>query len=287
MTNILLDDSDTNNNNNEKNSQQQKNIHSTWIWESARVLSWFVVLLWCSQQVSQSQKCGFGFQPEHSKVTFFFHWITCLGNSFWLVVIVHHFTLWSLYYTDTLSISLSINYWLLTIQDMSLVVIQQQNILHTKSFLSVRLDLYLNKQPQSRISNLVFSLVSNHSHRKLYLGGTKIVPISKMRYNFYPVECQQGLPDEDDDDDVCPVECVREFKTDEEFLKILDKSKGTGSLVVVDFFRTSCGSCKYIEQGFAKLCKKSGSNDVPVIFLKHNVSILYLLLTVQFVYGYY
>lgn len=153
---------------------------------------------------------------------------------------------------------------------MSLVVIQQQNILHTKSFLSVRLDLYLNKQPQSRISNLVFSLVSNHSHRKLYLGGTKMVPINKMRYNFYPVECQQGLPDEDDDD-VCPVECVREFKTDEEFLKILDKSKGTGSLVVVDFFRTSCGSCKYIEQGFAKLCKKSGSNDVPVIFLKHNV----------------
>jgi len=172
---------------------------------------------------------------------------------------------------------------------MSLVVIQQQNILHTKSFLSVRLDLYLNKQPQSRISNLVFSLVSNHrySHEKLYLGGTKMVPINKIRHSFYPVECQQGLPDEDededdddDDDDVCPVECVREFKTDEEFLKILDKSKGTGSLVVVDFFRTSCGSCKYIEQGFAKLCKKSGSHDVPVIFLKHNVSIIYLLLTV-------
>lgn len=107
-----------------------------------------------------------------------------------------------------------------------------------------------------------------------------MIPINKIRHSFYPVECQQGLPDEDEDDDVCPVECVREFKTDEEFLKILDKSKGTGSLVVVDFFRTSCGSCKYIEQGFAKLCKKSGSHDVPVIFLKHNVSILYLLLTV-------
>ncbi|MCI08710.1 thioredoxin-like 4 chloroplastic-like, partial [Trifolium medium] len=82
-------------------------------------------------------------------------------------------------------------------------------------------------------------------------------------------EYQQDLPDEDDD--VCPVECVREFKTDEEFGRILDKSKGTGSLVVVDFFRTSCGSCKYIEQGFAKLCRKSGSHDAPVIFLKHNV----------------
>ncbi|KMS95245.1 hypothetical protein BVRB_010610 isoform B [Beta vulgaris subsp. vulgaris] len=79
------------------------------------------------------------------------------------------------------------------------------------------------------------------------------------------------LDDDDEDDDVCPVECVREFKTDEEFLKILEKSKKKNSLVVVDFYRTSCGSCKYIEQGFSKLCKASGDDDVPVIFLKHNV----------------
>ncbi|KAH6800351.1 Thioredoxin superfamily protein [Perilla frutescens var. hirtella] len=75
----------------------------------------------------------------------------------------------------------------------------------------------------------------------------------------------------DEDDELCPVECVREFQTDEEFLRILEKAKETNALVVVDFYRTSCGSCKYIEQGFAKLCKGSGDQDAPVIFLKHNV----------------
>lgn len=76
----------------------------------------------------------------------------------------------------------------------------------------------------------------------------------------------------DEDDELCPVECVREVRTDEEFLRILDKAKGTETLVVVDFYRTSCGSCKYIEQGFAKLCKGSGDQEAAVIFLKHNVS---------------
>ncbi|KAL9271875.1 Thioredoxin-like 4, chloroplastic-like protein [Drosera capensis] len=75
----------------------------------------------------------------------------------------------------------------------------------------------------------------------------------------------------EEDDEVCPVECVREFKTDEEFLRILEKSKKTNSLVVVDFYRTACGSCKYIEQGFSKICKGSGDEEAPVIFLKHNV----------------
>ncbi|KAJ4841546.1 hypothetical protein Tsubulata_001754 [Turnera subulata] len=75
----------------------------------------------------------------------------------------------------------------------------------------------------------------------------------------------------EEDDDLCPVDCVREFKTDEEFFRILEKAKETNSLVVVDFYRTSCGSCKYIEQGFAKLCRGSGDQEAPVIFLKHNV----------------
>lgn len=75
----------------------------------------------------------------------------------------------------------------------------------------------------------------------------------------------------DEDEDLCPVECVREFRTDEEFLRILEKAKELDSLVVVDFYRTSCGSCKYIEQGFSKLCKGSGDQEAPVIFLKHNV----------------
>ncbi|XP_058786203.1 thioredoxin-like 4, chloroplastic [Vicia villosa] len=161
---------------------------------------------------------------------------------------------------------------------MSLVanVIPRQNILHTNSFLSVRLDLYLNKPLLSRISHLVFSSVRNYGHEKLCLGGIRIEPVMKIGHDFFPGkigvavdEYQQDVPDEDDD--VCPVECVREFKTDEEFCKILEKSKGTETLIVVDFFRTSCGSCRYIEQGFAKLCKKSGSHDAPVMFLKHNV----------------
>ncbi|KAF0932101.1 hypothetical protein E2562_008638 [Oryza meyeriana var. granulata] len=62
-----------------------------------------------------------------------------------------------------------------------------------------------------------------------------------------------------------------EYPTDEEFHRILERAKPTGALVVVDFFRPSCGSCKYIEQGFMKLCKGSGDDGAPVVFLKHNV----------------
>ncbi|CAN6278924.1 unnamed protein product [Urochloa humidicola] len=81
-----------------------------------------------------------------------------------------------------------------------------------------------------------------------------------------------GLPPvEEDDDEFCPVDCVTEFKTDEEFRRHLDRSRVTGALVVVDFYRTSCGSCKYIEHGFVRLCKGSGDDGAPVVFLKHNV----------------
>lgn len=86
----------------------------------------------------------------------------------------------------------------------------------------------------------------------------------------------------DEDDDLCPVDCVREFKTNEELFKYLEKAKETDSLVVVDFYRTSCGSCKYIEHGFAKLCKGSGDQEAPVIFLKHNVSIFSTLLCLNY-----
>ncbi|ESQ54877.1 hypothetical protein EUTSA_v10026224mg [Eutrema salsugineum] len=87
-------------------------------------------------------------------------------------------------------------------------------------------------------------------------------------------EIQAGLSgeNEEEEEDVCPVECVTEFKTDDELLRVLEKAKETNSLVVVDFYRPSCGSCKYIEQGFSKLCKQSGDQEAPVIFLKHNVS---------------
>nr|AIN39829.1 hypothetical protein [Zoysia matrella] len=83
-----------------------------------------------------------------------------------------------------------------------------------------------------------------------------------------------GLPpveEEEDDDEFCPVDCVTEFKTDEEFRRHLERAKATGALVVVDFYRPSCGSCKYIERGFMRLCKGSGDDGAPVVFLKHNV----------------
>ncbi|PIA46293.1 hypothetical protein AQUCO_01500063v1 [Aquilegia coerulea] len=91
----------------------------------------------------------------------------------------------------------------------------------------------------------------------------------RMHVRTVPDNISGALVDEDDD--LCPIECVREFKTDAEFSKILEKARETDSLVVVDFYRTSCGSCKYIAQGFSKLCKGSGSEDAPIIFLKHNV----------------
>lgn len=79
-------------------------------------------------------------------------------------------------------------------------------------------------------------------------------------------------PVEEDDDEVCPVDCVTEFKTDEEFVRHLERSKATGALVVVDFYRPSCGSCKYIEKRFMRLCKQGSADDAtPVVFLKHNV----------------
>ena len=106
--------------------------------------------------------------------------------------------------------------------------------------------------------------------------GSLINDSSVRKQSLMSVAGENGgdLLEEDEDDELCPVECVREFKTDDEFLKILEKAKTTNALVVVDFYRNSCGSCKYIEQGFAKLCKASGDDDVPVIFLKHNVRII-------------
>ncbi|KAL2649765.1 hypothetical protein R1flu_017893 [Riccia fluitans] len=84
-------------------------------------------------------------------------------------------------------------------------------------------------------------------------------------------ERERENQEEEDDDDLCPIECVREFHTQAEFDHLLEQAKEQCSLVVVDFFRTACGSCKYIEKGFVTLCKGAGNNDAHVMFLKHNV----------------
>jgi thiol-disulfide isomerase/thioredoxin len=46
-----------------------------------------------------------------------------------------------------------------------------------------------------------------------------------------------------------------------------------GALVVVDFYKTSCGACKYLLPGFTKICQSAydRSEHPNVIFLKHNV----------------
>ena len=78
----------------------------------------------------------------------------------------------------------------------------------------------------------------------------------------------------DDDEDLCPIECVREIYKLSELEQAIQDSKSHGGLVVVDFFRTSCGSCRYIEKGLQKLCKGAGNGEASVTFLKHNVSII-------------
>ncbi|KAK9163299.1 hypothetical protein Syun_004201 [Stephania yunnanensis] len=114
---------------------------------------------------------------------------------------------------------------------------------------------------RSRIPSIMKNANMKHQKMNCSLGP---VQVREVRDNF-----EDDLSDEDDE--LCPVECVKEFKTNKEFFKILEKAKETNSLVVVDFYRTSCGSCKYIEQGFSKLCKGSGNQEAAVIFLKHNV----------------
>ncbi|KAK9835317.1 hypothetical protein WJX81_001522 [Elliptochloris bilobata] len=42
------------------------------------------------------------------------------------------------------------------------------------------------------------------------------------------------------------------------------------TLLVVDFYKTSCGACRYIQAGFVKLCRAS-TEDPTVAFFKHNV----------------
>ncbi|KAH7567423.1 hypothetical protein JRO89_XS07G0070300 [Xanthoceras sorbifolium] len=125
------------------------------------------------------------------------------------------------------------------------VVMQKQNILYRKD--SFKFGIYRDGKFDSRIPCVAPIYVPEKTHAKSFCMRAKIPSISRC------------------------TECVREFKTDEEFFKILERAKEMDSLVVVDFYRTSCGSCKYIEQGFAKLCKGSGDEDAPVIFLKHNV----------------
>ncbi|KAI5063463.1 hypothetical protein GOP47_0022010 [Adiantum capillus-veneris] len=95
------------------------------------------------------------------------------------------------------------------------------------------------------------------------------ISVSKKFRRLRALETSEKKDEEDDD--LCPVECVKEFKTRAELAEILETAKESNALVVIDFYKTACGSCKYIEQGFMKLCKGAGDDEAAVIFLKHNV----------------
>lgn len=84
--------------------------------------------------------------------------------------------------------------------------------------------------------------------------------------------------DEDEEDaDVCPVDCVEELTSIKDFRECVLLARST-KLVVLDLYKPSCGACKYILRGYAKLCKREGSAekntdwfDRNVVFYKHNV----------------
>lgn len=163
------------------------------------------------------------------------------------------------------------------------VVMQKQSILFQRAWF--KFGIYSDENFDSRIPRIAPSYVFERTHARSFCMRAKIPALSRYTglafsnsngSHTLQVGKIKGISDEnqgesDEEDELCPVECVREFKTDEEFFKILERAKETDSLIVVDFYRTSCGSCKYIEQGFAKLCKGSGDQEAPVIFLKHNV----------------
>lgn len=132
-------------------------------------------------------------------------------------------------------------------------------------------------QLDSEVPNIVPRLLCDTRHAKVHFPISRVASFAKFYMTYKTVNSTSLSSNSlgyafDEEDEVCPVECVKEFRDDEELFRIVEKAKETGALVVVDFYKTACGSCKYIEQGFSKLCKGSGISDSPVIFLKHNVS---------------
>ncbi|KAK9903253.1 hypothetical protein WJX75_000800 [Coccomyxa subellipsoidea] len=95
--------------------------------------------------------------------------------------------------------------------------------------------------------------------------------LDKYRQDQAVVEAQRVVKDEEGaDDETCPAECVRDIYSVEDLDNALEKA-GENTLVVVDFFKTACGSCRYIQPGFVKLCRASEERHSPVMFLRHNI----------------
>jgi len=92
---------------------------------------------------------------------------------------------------------------------------------------------------------------------------------------------KQKVEEVEEEDDVCPVECVEELSTIKDFRERILLAEPT-TLIVLDLYKPSCGACKYIANGFAKLCKREGESEFKnrkdeefvrknVMFYKHNV----------------
>lgn len=81
----------------------------------------------------------------------------------------------------------------------------------------------------------------------------------------------------------CPVHCVREVHNYREFEKVVNDAQQQKKLVVMDFYDTSCGACKYILHQVIKLCKKGCGEECSVggevVFIKHNIKDQYDELT--------
>lgn len=59
---------------------------------------------------------------------------------------------------------------------------------------------------------------------------------------------QQQQQKQQEDDGPCFVECVTQVYNIQELQTQLDEA-GPDALVVVDFYKTACGACKYIQPG--------------------------------------
>eukprot|EP00897_Mesotaenium_endlicherianum_P007161 jgi/Mesen1/6473/ME000330S05491 len=76
----------------------------------------------------------------------------------------------------------------------------------------------------------------------------------------------------------CPVDCVREVRTLAEFEVELQEAEAAKEIVLVDFYNSACGACKYMLPLFIKMCKKGcgeacdvEGHEGSVRYIKHNV----------------